>query len=114
MSRSSTHSSLPIELSRIIEPRRVSCAGRICSCSFAIQLHSNRWQPSWCFCARRQRSRLETCTGFHIFQLLGLRDSCGGWRPIQFIPGLPPEFVAPAISHPSFTALHFTGSIFVF
>ncbi|KAG1725664.1 Aldehyde/histidinol dehydrogenase [Suillus lakei] len=56
----------------------------------------------------------ETCTGFHIFQLLGLRDSCGGWRLIQFIPGLPPEVVAPAISHPSFTALHFTGSTFVF
>ncbi|KAG1725661.1 Aldehyde/histidinol dehydrogenase [Suillus lakei] len=56
----------------------------------------------------------ETCTGFHIFQLLGLPDSRRGWRPIQFIPGLPPEVVAPAISHPSFTALHFTGSTFVF
>ncbi|KAG1725650.1 hypothetical protein EDB19DRAFT_1914966 [Suillus lakei] len=57
---------------------------------------------------------IQTCTGFHIFQLLGLPDSRGGWRPIQFIPRLPPEVVAPAISHPSFTTPHFTGSTFVF
>ncbi|KAG1755428.1 Aldehyde/histidinol dehydrogenase [Suillus lakei] len=28
---------------------------------------------------------------------------------IQFVPGSPPEVVVPAISHPSFTALHLTG-----
>ncbi|KAJ8507378.1 hypothetical protein ONZ45_g10240 [Pleurotus djamor] len=33
---------------------------------------------------------------------------------IQFVPGPPPEVVAQAISHPSFAALHFTGSTFVF
>ncbi|KAG1755392.1 Aldehyde/histidinol dehydrogenase [Suillus lakei] len=58
--------------------------------------------------------RLETFTGCHIFQLLGLPDPRGGRPPIQFVPGPPPEVVAPAISHPSFTALHFTGSTSVF
>jgi 1-pyrroline-5-carboxylate dehydrogenase len=33
---------------------------------------------------------------------------------IQFVPGPPPEVVAQAISHPSFAALHFTGSTHVF
>ncbi|KIJ57180.1 hypothetical protein M422DRAFT_23276 [Sphaerobolus stellatus SS14] len=33
---------------------------------------------------------------------------------IQFVPGPPPEVVAQAIGHPSFAALHFTGSTFVF
>ncbi|KAI0065810.1 delta-1-pyrroline-5-carboxylate dehydrogenase [Artomyces pyxidatus] len=33
---------------------------------------------------------------------------------IQFVPGPPPEVVAQAIAHPSFAALHFTGSTFVF
>ncbi|KII94699.1 hypothetical protein PLICRDRAFT_33512 [Plicaturopsis crispa FD-325 SS-3] len=33
---------------------------------------------------------------------------------IQFVPGPPPEVVAQAINHPSFAALHFTGSTFVF
>ncbi|OAX43272.1 delta-1-pyrroline-5-carboxylate dehydrogenase 1 [Rhizopogon vinicolor AM-OR11-026] len=33
---------------------------------------------------------------------------------IQFVPGPPPEVVAQAISHPSFAALHFTGSTFIF
>ena len=33
---------------------------------------------------------------------------------IQFVPGPPPEVVGQAISHPSFAALHFTGSTFVF
>ncbi|KAG9218625.1 hypothetical protein PLEOSDRAFT_61563 [Pleurotus ostreatus PC15] len=33
---------------------------------------------------------------------------------IQFVPGPPAEVVAQAISHPSFAALHFTGSTFVF
>ena len=33
---------------------------------------------------------------------------------IQFVPGPPPEVVAQCINHPSFAALHFTGSTFVF
>jgi acyl-CoA reductase-like NAD-dependent aldehyde dehydrogenase len=33
---------------------------------------------------------------------------------IQFVPGPPAEVVAQAISHPSFAALHFTGSTFIF
>ena len=33
---------------------------------------------------------------------------------IQFVPGPPPDVVAQAINHPSFAALHFTGSTFVF
>ena len=33
---------------------------------------------------------------------------------IQFVPGPPPEVVAQAINHPSFAALHFTGSTFIF
>jgi 1-pyrroline-5-carboxylate dehydrogenase len=33
---------------------------------------------------------------------------------IQFVPGPPAEVVAQAISNPNFTALHFTGSTFVF
>jgi 1-pyrroline-5-carboxylate dehydrogenase len=33
---------------------------------------------------------------------------------IQFVPGPPPEVVAQSIAHPSFAALHFTGSTFVF
>ncbi|PSR76952.1 hypothetical protein PHLCEN_2v8124 [Hermanssonia centrifuga] len=33
---------------------------------------------------------------------------------IQFIPGPPAEVVAQVIAHPSFAALHFTGSTFVF
>jgi len=33
---------------------------------------------------------------------------------IQFVPGPPPEVVAQAIAHPSFAALHFTGSTHVF
>lgn len=33
---------------------------------------------------------------------------------IQFVPGPPPEVVAQGIGHPSFAALHFTGSTFVF
>jgi 1-pyrroline-5-carboxylate dehydrogenase len=33
---------------------------------------------------------------------------------IQFVPGPPAEVVAQVISHPSFAALHFTGSTFVF
>lgn len=33
---------------------------------------------------------------------------------IQFVPGPPPEVVGQCINHPSFSALHFTGSTFVF
>jgi len=33
---------------------------------------------------------------------------------VQFVPGPPPEVVTQAIGHPSFAALHFTGSTFVF
>jgi 1-pyrroline-5-carboxylate dehydrogenase len=33
---------------------------------------------------------------------------------IQFVPGPAPEVVACAIGHPSFAALHFTGSTHVF
>ena len=33
---------------------------------------------------------------------------------IQFVPGPPPEVVAQAIGHPSFAALHFTGSTYIF
>ena len=33
---------------------------------------------------------------------------------IQFVPGPPAEVVAQVIAHPSFAALHFTGSTFVF
>ena len=33
---------------------------------------------------------------------------------IQFVPGPPPEVVAQAIAHRDFSALHFTGSTFVF
>lgn len=33
---------------------------------------------------------------------------------IQFVPGPPAEVCAQAIAHPSFAALHFTGSTFVF
>src|SRR5882757_2630275 len=32
----------------------------------------------------------------------------------QFVPGPPPEVVAQAINHPSFAALNFTGSTFIF
>jgi len=33
---------------------------------------------------------------------------------IQFVPGPPPEIVAQVIAHREFSALHFTGSTFVF
>ena len=33
---------------------------------------------------------------------------------IQFVPGPPPEVVGKCIDHPSFSALHFTGSTLVF
>ncbi|KAG1719808.1 hypothetical protein EDB19DRAFT_2030145 [Suillus lakei] len=56
----------------------------------------------------------ETFTGGHIFKLFDLPDSRGGRRLIQFVPGPPPEVVAPVISHLSFRALHITGSTSVF
>ncbi|KAG6333348.1 hypothetical protein ID866_5739 [Astraeus odoratus] len=53
-----------------------------------------------------------TYSNYLIYQIL----TEAGVPPgvIQFVPGPPPEVVAQCIGHPSFAALHFTGSTFVF
>lgn len=46
---------------------------------------------------------------YKIFEEAGLPAGV-----IQFIPGPPAEVVGQVIAHPEFSALHFTGSTFVF
>ncbi|KAH7916240.1 Aldehyde/histidinol dehydrogenase [Hygrophoropsis aurantiaca] len=53
-----------------------------------------------------------TYSNYLIYQLLAEAGIPAG--VIQFVPGPPAEVVAQAIGHPSFAALHFTGSTFVF
>jgi len=55
---------------------------------------------------------MATYSNYLVYQIL----SEAGVPPgvIQFVPGPPAEVVAQAINHPSFAALHFTGSTFVF
>ncbi|KIJ20426.1 1-pyrroline-5-carboxylate dehydrogenase [Paxillus involutus ATCC 200175] len=53
-----------------------------------------------------------TYSNYLIYQILAEAGVPPG--VIQFVPGPPPEVVAQAIGHPSFAALHFTGSTFVF
>ncbi|KAG2156356.1 Aldehyde/histidinol dehydrogenase [Suillus clintonianus] len=53
-----------------------------------------------------------TYSNYLVYQILAEAGVPPG--VIQFVPGPPAEVVAQAISHPSFTALHFTGSTFVF
>ncbi|KAG1752491.1 Aldehyde/histidinol dehydrogenase [Suillus paluster] len=53
-----------------------------------------------------------TYSNYLVYQILAEAGVPPG--VIQFVPGPPPEVVAQAISHPSFAALHFTGSTFVF
>ncbi|KAG2073547.1 delta-1-pyrroline-5-carboxylate dehydrogenase 1 [Suillus decipiens] len=53
-----------------------------------------------------------TYSNYLIYQILAEAGVPAG--VIQFVPGPPPEVVAQAISHPSFAALHFTGSTFIF
>ena len=53
-----------------------------------------------------------TYSNYLVYQILAEAGVPPG--VIQFVPGPPPEVVAHAIGHPSFAALHFTGSTFVF
>ncbi|EIW76176.1 delta-1-pyrroline-5-carboxylate dehydrogenase [Coniophora puteana RWD-64-598 SS2] len=53
-----------------------------------------------------------TYSNYIVYQILAEAGVPPG--VIQFVPGPPAEVVAQAISHPSFAALHFTGSTFVF
>jgi 1-pyrroline-5-carboxylate dehydrogenase len=53
-----------------------------------------------------------TYSNYLVYQILAEAGVPPG--VIQFVPGPPPEVVAQAISHPSFAALHFTGSTFIF
>jgi 1-pyrroline-5-carboxylate dehydrogenase len=53
-----------------------------------------------------------TLSSYIVYQILAEAGVPPG--VIQFVPGPPPEIVSQAISHPSFAALHFTGSTFVF
>ncbi|KDR84224.1 hypothetical protein GALMADRAFT_236909 [Galerina marginata CBS 339.88] len=53
-----------------------------------------------------------TYSNYLVYQILAEAGVPPG--VIQFVPGPPPEVVAQAINHPSFAALHFTGSTFVF
>ncbi|KAH7930632.1 delta-1-pyrroline-5-carboxylate dehydrogenase 1 [Leucogyrophana mollusca] len=53
-----------------------------------------------------------TYSNYLIYQILAEAGVPAG--VIQFVPGPPAEVVAQAIAHPSFAALHFTGSTFVF
>ncbi|KAF9562461.1 delta-1-pyrroline-5-carboxylate dehydrogenase [Agrocybe pediades] len=53
-----------------------------------------------------------TYSNYLVYQILAEAGVPPG--VIQFVPGPPPEVVAQAIDHPSFAALHFTGSTFVF
>jgi len=53
-----------------------------------------------------------TYSNYLVYQILAEAGVPPG--VIQFVPGPPPDVVAQAINHPSFAALHFTGSTFVF
>ncbi|KAL0950275.1 hypothetical protein HGRIS_010255 [Hohenbuehelia grisea] len=53
-----------------------------------------------------------TYSNYIVYQILAEAGVPPG--VIQFVPGPPPEVVEQCISHPSFAALHFTGSTFVF
>ncbi|KAJ8588936.1 delta-1-pyrroline-5-carboxylate dehydrogenase 1 [Rhizopogon salebrosus TDB-379] len=53
-----------------------------------------------------------TYSNYLVYQILAEAGIPPG--VIQFVPGPPAEVVAQAISHPSFAALHFTGSTFIF
>lgn len=53
-----------------------------------------------------------TYSNYLVYQILAEAGVPPG--VIQFVPGPPPEVVAQAIGHPDFSALHFTGSTFVF
>ncbi|EGO02285.1 hypothetical protein SERLA73DRAFT_178145 [Serpula lacrymans var. lacrymans S7.3] len=53
-----------------------------------------------------------TYSNYLVYQILAEAGVPPG--VIQFVPGPPPEVVAQAIDHPAFSALHFTGSTFVF
>lgn len=53
-----------------------------------------------------------TYSNYIVYQILAEAGVPPG--VIQFVPGPPPEIVQQAISHPSFAALHFTGSTHVF
>ncbi|KIJ69902.1 hypothetical protein HYDPIDRAFT_104558 [Hydnomerulius pinastri MD-312] len=53
-----------------------------------------------------------TYSNYLVYQVLAEAGVPPG--VIQFVPGPPAEVVAQAIGHPSFAALHFTGSTFVF
>ncbi|KDQ64108.1 hypothetical protein JAAARDRAFT_682954 [Jaapia argillacea MUCL 33604] len=53
-----------------------------------------------------------TYSNYLVYQVLAEAGVPAG--VIQFVPGPPPEVVAQCIDHPSFAALHFTGSTFVF
>lgn len=60
------------------------------------------WKPS-------PAATLSSYIVYQIFTEAGIPPGV-----IQFVPGPPPEIVGQAIAHPSFAALHFTGSTFVF
>jgi 1-pyrroline-5-carboxylate dehydrogenase len=53
-----------------------------------------------------------TLSSYIVYQILQEAGVPSG--VIQFVPGPPPEIVGQAIAHKSFSALHFTGSTFVF
>jgi len=57
-------------------------------------------------------SPMATYSNYLVYQILAEAGVPPG--VIQFVPGPPAEVVAQAINHPSFAALHFTGSTFVF
>ena len=55
---------------------------------------------------------MATYSNYLVYQILAEAGVPPG--VIQFVPGPPAEVVAQAINHPSFAALHFTGSTFIF
>ncbi|KIM36081.1 hypothetical protein M413DRAFT_449405 [Hebeloma cylindrosporum] len=57
-------------------------------------------------------SPMATYSNYLVYRILAEAGVPPG--VIQFVPGKPAEIVGQAINHPSFAALHFTGSTFVF
>ena len=118
----------------IFQSRWISCFGRICTFCVAFQLHCGNLPGS-----TLPFLYIESVIKLKMYHLaLALAGNAVLWKlspaatysnylvhqiftqagvppgVIQFVPGPPPEVVARAINHPSFAALHFTGSTFVF